>query len=182
MSLLLLHVYGLVSTINEEDKNIISSGEKLTDKHINFAQEVLKMQFPGLDGLKNTLLLTKHAQVLNSPTNYLQIVHVRTNHWIAVSTLGCLHNRVRIYDSLYTDVDEQTTYLLKSVFGSNVSYEVNSCPRQEGCNDCGLFAIANCVSLVNWSQPERFDQKRMRPHLVKCFEQCSFTKFPGIIV
>ena len=34
--------------LNEEDKTIISSGEKLTDKHINFAQEVFKSNFPFL--------------------------------------------------------------------------------------------------------------------------------------
>ena len=78
--------------LTEEDKTIISSGKKLTDKHINFAQEVFKKQFPILNGLNNTLLLTKQnapgQMPLNSPTNYLQIAHVRSNHWVVFFNIG----------------------------------------------------------------------------------------------
>lgn len=112
------------------------------------------------------------------PANYLQIVHTRNNHWIVFSTLGCLPKQVKVYDSLYSDFEEGTKNLLEKLFGSDVSYQVNSSPRQEGYVDCGLFAIANCVSLVNWCEPKSFDQEKMRPHLIHCFEQCSFTRFP----
>ena len=105
------------------------------DKHMNFAQGVLKKQFPGLNGLQCTLLLPKQNIIL-SPINYLQIVHARNNHWIVLSTLGCLPNQVKIYDSLYSDVEEQTTGLIRKLFGSDVSYEVHSSPRQEGYSDC----------------------------------------------
>ena len=165
--------------LNENDKSIILSGGLLTDKHMNFAQGVLKKQFPGLNGLQCTLLLPKQNIIL-SPTNYLQIVHTRNNHWMVLSTLGCLPNQVKIYDSLYSDVEEQTTGLIRKLFGSDVSYEVHSSPRQEGYSDCGVFAIANCVSLVNWCEPKSYAQEKMRPHLMKCFEQCSFTQFPII--
>jgi len=37
------------------DKQIISSGRKLNDLHINFAHHILKHKFPSLKGLRNTL-------------------------------------------------------------------------------------------------------------------------------
>ena len=101
--------------LNEEDKTIISSGEKLTDKHINFAQEVFKKQFPALNGLKNTLLLTKQnapgQMPLNLP-NYLQIAHIRSNHWVVFQHWG-VHTRVLKYTILYTQMlmNKQHAYL-----------------------------------------------------------------------
>ena len=39
-----------------EDKHILEQGEKLTDKHINCAQRILKLKFPSINGLRLTLL------------------------------------------------------------------------------------------------------------------------------
>ena len=144
--------------LNEEEKSVISSRGQLTDKHINFALEILKKQFPSLNGLRCTLLLAKQngISMLNSP------------------------NHVKIYDSLHFNVDEQTIHLIRSLFGQEASFELHNSPRQKGYNDCGLFAIANCVSLVHWCEPKSFDQESMRPHLIKCFEQRSFSPFPVI--
>ena len=165
--------------LSEDDKTIISSGAWLTDQHMNFTQKVLKNQFPCLNGLQSTLLLSKpHCSMVLSPTNYLQIVHTWNNHWIAISTLGSKTNEVKIYDSLYSDVDEQREDLIKGLFGADVSIQVTSSPRQQGHNDCGLYAIANCVSLVNWCDPANYVQEKMRPHFIKCLEQFSFTLFP----
>ena len=38
-----------------EEKAILMSGRKLNDKHINFAQALLKVQHPKMEGLRNTL-------------------------------------------------------------------------------------------------------------------------------
>ena len=40
-----------------EEKGILVSGRKLNDKHINFAQALLKAQYPRMEGLRNTLQL-----------------------------------------------------------------------------------------------------------------------------
>ena len=160
----------------DEDKAIITLGKNLTDKHINFAQEILKKQFVFANGLMSTLNLEATAPV--NPTNYKQIVHTKGNHWIVFSTIGCLPNNVLIYDSLYANIDETTTALLHTMFGDNITYEVKIAAKQVGLNDCGLFAIANCVSLLHWCQPGNYVQQRMRLPLQQCFEQKSFLKFP----
>lgn len=37
------------------DRRILATGQKLTDQHINYAQTLLRLQFPKLDGLQSTL-------------------------------------------------------------------------------------------------------------------------------
>ena len=117
--------------LSEDGKTIISLGAWLTDQHMNFTQKVLKNQFPCLNSLQSTLLLSK--------TNYLQIVLTQNNHWIAILTLGSKPNEVNIYDSFYSDVDEQTEDLIKELFGADVSIQVASSPRQQGHNDAASF-------------------------------------------
>ena len=47
--------------------------------------------------------------------------------------------------------------------------------------DCGLFAIATCVSLASSGiLPKKFDQSKMRGHLVECFENLNLISFPCI--
>ena len=45
----------LNNTLLFADKRVITEGERLTDKHINFCQAVLKAQFPMVEGLGCTL-------------------------------------------------------------------------------------------------------------------------------
>lgn len=113
-----------------------------------------------------------------NPVNFIQIVHTRGNHWIVFTTIGSLPSHVIIYDSLYTDLNEATTTLLHRLFGNDITYEVKVAAKQKGFNDCGLYAIANCVSLLLLHQPGNYVQQRMRLHLQQCFEQTSFLMFP----
>ena len=57
------------------------------------------------------------------------------------------------------------------MFGVEVTVQVGEGPKQDDTTDCGLFAIATCVSLANTGViPKKFDQSKMREHLVECFE------------
>ena len=51
----LYHELGKVR-LTKEDKNVIADGKRPNDKHISFAQNVLKIQFPEIEGLKQTIL------------------------------------------------------------------------------------------------------------------------------
>ena len=42
--------------LTKEDKADIENGRRLNDKHIDFAQHLLKSAFPSIEGLKCTLL------------------------------------------------------------------------------------------------------------------------------
>lgn len=56
----------------------------------------------------------------------------------------------------------------------------HSVQQQQGTNDCGLFSIAYALELCVGRNPESisFEQRRMRGHLLKCFEEGALTPFP----
>ena len=163
-------------TLNTADKAQISSGHKLTDKHINFAQAILKNQFNHLSGLQSTLLAKQSAQKVVE--NVLQIIYCEDmQHWIVASTITSFPT-VLIFDSSFSSINRNTFQLLRQIFGSFVDIQMGNSPRQEGCDDCGAFAIATSTSLAFGKEPGNFVQERMRDHLLQCFEKDHFTHFP----
>ena len=54
--------------------------------------------------------------------------------------------------------------------------------QQEGTVDCGLFAIANAIEVCQGNNPEhvKFDQEKMRSHLLECLNNEQLTVFPKI--
>ena len=65
------------------------------------------------------------------------------------------------------------------MFGVKADVQVGEGPKQDGTADCGLFAIATCVSLASSGiLPKKFDQSKMREHLVECFENLNLIPFP----
>ena len=73
------------------DKNVLITGDWVSDKHINFAQYLLKQQFPDLTGFVSTITISKAT---------IQVIHCRSNHWIVASDIKCNHSEIVVYDSL----------------------------------------------------------------------------------
>ena len=145
---------------------------------MNFVQKMVGSKFKDVYGLKSTLTLHKSTRVpVNCVKNFLQIMHCRTNHWIIASTI-LSYPKVTIYDSSFDSIDANTSAILKQLFGPKVEVIVNNDIQQDGVDDCGLFAIANCICLAERSLPGNYDQPKMRSHLVKCIEHLNFTAFP----
>lgn len=167
-------------TLTITDQDLIIQGKRLNDKHLNFAQAILKKQCAHLNGLYSTLLLFRMKEVFSNCKDVIQMIHTRENHWIVASTVGCCAQEVRIYDSLFTSVDCNTSLLLKQIFGQRIKIVVGTSPRQEGVHDCGVHAIAVSTALACGVLPEsiKFDQPLMRHHLIKCFEQTELIQFP----
>lgn len=159
----------------------VCTGELLTDKHINFAQKLVGYKFKNIYGLQLTLTLHKATRVpAKCAKNFLQIMHCRNSHWIVASTI-LSYPKVTVYDSLYNSIDRNTTGILKQLFGPKVEVVINNDIKQIGVEDCGLFAIANCLCLAeDRSPPRKFDQAKMRQHLVDCIENLNLTMFPCI--
>ena len=42
-------------TLTDDDKDVITKGSELTDMHINFFQQLLRQQFPSIQGLRSSL-------------------------------------------------------------------------------------------------------------------------------
>ena len=82
---------------------------------------------------------------------FVQILNNQRGHWLMVSTIGCSHSTVSIYNSLYrsagTHLKSQIASLLHT---QQPTIELNfmDCQIQSGGCDCGLLAIANAMALV----------------------------------
>ena len=135
-------------------------------------------KFKNICGLQLTLTLYKATRVpAKCVKNFLQIMHCRNSHWIVASTILSYPN-VTVYDFLYDSNDRNTTGILKQLFGPKVEVIINSDVKQIGVEDCGLFAIANCLCLAEDRSPRRkFDQAKMRQHLIDCIENLNLTMF-----
>jgi hypothetical protein len=65
--------------------------------------------FPNMAGLQPPTLQKVFAFQVHSG-EFVQIIHVRKTHWAVVSTVGCPSGVVRVYDSLYKTLSEETVY------------------------------------------------------------------------
>jgi len=163
-------------------KDIILQGLRLTDKHINATQKLLKRQLIFIQGLHTTLKVTieSHSAWIHDS---LQIFHTRRDHWITLTTLECHENKILIFDSLYDDFDTATKTAVKIIFPA--CYQIPLLPKQKGPMDCGLYAIAYATHLAYGRDPHKlttralhFNHELTRRHLVKHIEQGHLTEFP----
>ena len=130
--------------LTEADRDIILSGECLRDKHMDFAQALLKKQSGSIAGLKSTLVPPKLQQ--NSPYCGSEVLHIV--HWVVVSTLQCPGN-IQVFDSLFSSIDGETKSMLTQLFGEESSIEMGDGPQQKGGIDCAVYAIATSTALAH---------------------------------
>ena len=170
--------------LGSDEQDEVIMGERLTDLHVNFAQELLKSQFPSLMGLESTLLVTKECFKTAGTTNKLQILFCRGNHWITVSNIKT--TGVHVYDSIYSTIDKATEKLIYRLFTDSTKstppmITVYRFQKQRGSNDCGLFAIAVATAIAQGQDPAKikFIQAAMRLHFVSCMKNNKLEMFPS---
>ena len=88
-----------------------------------------------------------------------------------------------IYDSLNSVPTEDTIKIIKQLSSSEDSmppFTQHECFKQVRGTDSGVFAIAYAVEVLNGNDPQlvRFDQSKLRGHLVCCLENNKLTPFP----
>ena len=165
-------------TLTLEDKKILVEGRKLSDNVINFAQLLLRHQFPDLNGLHNTHYLNK-PELSGQFCDAIQIIFCRSDHWIVASTLRAELNAVTIYDSSYSDCSSDTISVLMHMMGNkDPRITMGHVQQQVGGADCGVFAIAVATSLAfGCYGPYHFHQHSTREHLVGCIERLELLPF-----
>ena len=80
-----------------------------------------------------------------------------------------------MYHSIYFRLSKHTEILLAKLLQTKqraFTVNMSSVNKQAGTDDCGVFAVAYCTSLVHGQNPTMFvyNQTMMRTHLVKCLE------------
>ena len=100
----------------DDEKEILSSGQWLSDTLIHAAQLLIKKdeQLLRIEGLQNPLYGV-HMKFEATKGEFIEILHSVGNHWIAIHTVGSEHRQVRVYDSLNTDLLLSTKKLLASM-------------------------------------------------------------------
>ena len=166
------------------DKHTIADDLKLHDKHIQFGQCMIHHQFPGIGGLRYTLLQERYYEF---PRNSIQAIFCKARqHWVVASNMHTIFksNLVYIYDSIFDQLDDESLLLVKTMFsnssGCTVQVQMANLQKQRGGNDCGVFSIAAMVSLAFGEDPGsvKYNQEDLRPHLLQCFEFQKFSLFP----
>ena len=174
--------------LNEDDFSRITKGNMLTDVHINFCQQLLRDQFRDIVGMEDT----SHGPVAQFSIfrgSFIQILHDGCLHWVCISNIYVSPEKredsVDCYDSLSSsktvgaEIAKQTAQCL---FTESPSLNIFLQPVQQQTNgtNCGLFAIAFATCLANGIDPTtvRFDERKLRKHLVSCMEEKKMTMFP----
>ena len=165
-----------VVTLHVQDKEAITSSQKLHDLHILFGQCLLKRQFPEVQGLSCTLIQSRLR--FDIQKEFVQICHIRNNHWIVISNMLSKPGEVHVFDSVYTDIDVNTEGMIRSMFEQLIEIKLHpGVPKQEGCADCGVICIAICTLLLH-KKPLRYTQSLLRPCLISFFENLHLSLFP----
>ena len=161
------------------DKNILCTpGRPLTDKHINYAQVLLRKKFPSMSGLQSTLQQYKELAV--KMDTGVQIIHCHGYHWVTAHKYASDIDVVQIYDSMYDTADDVKTIVL-NLFVSLVRVKMAKIQKQQpNSNNCGLFAITIATTISFKTNPEQsYKESEMRQHLLQCFEKGAITLFPN---
>ena len=148
---------------DSQDDGTSISNEKLSDLHINLAQQLLKQQFPQLNGLQCTLFQSK-KHVGKPLKDQLQVIHCRSrDHWIVTSTIRCKDGVVNIYNSVYSTLDEETKEVIANLFHS-ATVKMMKTQKQEGSKDCGLTDLRQRIPLVGKASPSFDDPGALVEH------------------
>ena len=172
-------------TLYESEKDIIESGDWLTDTIIDAAQKVLAAQFKaqfGDAGFQCVGLGSTFAFEVESD-KFVQILHNGHNHWLTISSVGTTPGQILVYDSMYPSAGQATKQqiaCLMRVSEPNLTLTFADVQMQAGGSDCGAFALAFATAICYGHSPGKFhfDQQRMRAHLIECLEKKQFTMFP----
>lgn len=174
--------YGALANLAESDYEIILDRSGwLNCDIIHRAQVLLYDANPSIEGFQRpTLGPARNFDVVSG--EFIQLLHTGSDHWVCISSIGCLPGHVNLYDSLYHDiinqeVEEQTKDLLG---GSLVAINFVPVQQQTNSSDCGVFAIAFATCLTFEVDPSQitFEIQRMRPHLASCLRNGALSLFP----
>ena len=117
--------------------------------HVNVFQNLVKMLFSHIGGLQNTLLQSKYAVTNKAGKPILQIIHIRNCHW---ATLYVHSEDIRLYDSTYTSLSEDTITVIVQLNGNSFNTKVMYA-KQSGSVDCALYSMATTLNLALRNDP-----------------------------
>lgn len=171
------------------DEVVLLTGQCLNDRHINAMQCLLREEFPFVEGLHDhtttTDVLPAASVQVTAATDVIQIHHVG-QHWLVSAAV---RNQVQVYASLLPEScsplplrQQLATVYRRFCRGPDgiIDVQIKCTQKQQQPADCGLFAIANAVSLASGIDPAdiQYNQDLMRSHLHTCLAKGKLKMFP----
>ena len=143
-------------------KKQVVGGEWLTDDHMFYAQELLRMQFPTIDGWQSTLLAQNNGY-FPAKMDAIQIHIVSDSHWVTSARLG---GTVTLFDcrKVGSHISSTLTHQLCQVYRTSIcesagnsflAVNVATVQKQRGSDDCGVFCNSICIACCPGSLPRR---------------------------
>ena len=77
-----------------------------------------------------------------------------------MSSVGCQPGEIKVYDSLFDDIDDGTKWKMEKTFASKIKLISCKVLKQKGLKDCGLFAVAFVTSIA-YGQDFEYNQSKI---------------------
>ncbi len=170
--------------LEKEDEAVITGNHMLTDKHITIAQNLLKKQFPHINGLMSTTLGPIGQFEVMQNKKFIQILHTGQTHWVCITNIDCAHGTIKVYDSLYKSLTPLTKKQIADILyceNDKIDVLVQPVVPQTNAVDCGVYAIAYAMSLCLGDDPcnIKLNRRTIRQHLWQCILTEKLTPFPS---
>ena len=161
------------------DKEVITDRKWLNDKIISAWQFLLKRKFPKVGGLQPTTIVKKLEPTKG---DMAQVLNYGSNHWVAMSNIGCGDGRVQWLDSFYgepTTAQQELIANLLQTKEDEITVSIMNVQMQVKAADCRLFALAFITAIMHDHNPADlyFDQEKMRPHLIESLQKMEPSMF-----
>ena len=186
----LFSVDGISLNLSQEEKRRIEGSFDngwLSDTIIDATQAVLRQQFPYDEGMQSVLYAAK-PEFQPVSARFVQIINTHPNdgglHWICFSNFNSDDGIVNLYDSsgeIYmSTATEKAVAKIMCTPLPKIFVRHMKCSKQTNGNDCGVYAIANMVSILHGVDPSSisFNVAAMRRHLLQGLENKKITVFP----
>ena len=165
----------------------------LNDKHMAFACALIKQNSTQISGLQDTQSYLDYGfHVILNNNSFIQPSHTE-GHWVLLSNIHISsENRsssVNIYDSLVNsnphlpnNIKNQICQLLAQDHNNDSEKNVNvifkSCTQQNNSSDCGIYVIANAISLALGLNPSKLLYKgNLRKEFLEMLKEKKMKKF-----
>ena len=186
----LFSVDGISLNLSQEEKRRIEGSFDngwLSDTIIDATQAVLRQQFPYDEGMQSVLYAAK-PEFQPVSGRFVQIINTHPNdgglHWICFSNFNSDDGIVNLYDSsgeIYmSTATERAVAKIMCTPLPKIFVRHMKCSKQTNGNDCGVYAIANMVSILHGVDPSSisFNVAAMRRHLLQGLENKKNHCFP----
>ena len=179
-----------------KEKNDIQNDKKICCNIIDFAQQLLKQQFPSVNGLQftgyapileNSGKWTYSLQMTRETPPSVQVHHTGHDHWVL--SIQDTSGTVFLLDSKNPrqTVSASTQIQMSRIYSSNgnvIPFNLPTVQQQTNSIDCGVFAIAYaiefCFKQYAGGKGLTFNTSVMRDHLLQCLSNKQLQPFPKV--